>query len=85
MAARTRGDIEVALPENLVQKNETETLLFEARAASDTDENIPADRILIRKGEDTLPLLLPPGMFRLDVFDSEGNAETPIFIKLTAP
>ena len=82
---RARGDIDVALPEDWVRKNETEALLYEARPVAAPDKNVPTDRILIRKGEDTLPLLLPPGDYRLDAFDSDGNAETPVIIAVTQP
>jgi len=82
---RARGDIEVALPEAWVQKNKTKTLLFEARPISAPDEDVPSDRILIRESEETLPLLLPPGDYRVNAFDNEGDAETPVEITVSKP
>jgi hypothetical protein len=51
--------------------------IVEARHADEPDVAIPVDRLLLRAGE-SLPLVLPPGTFRLTV-TAEGSAESKAF------
>lgn len=64
------GDIEVEIPEAL--RSETQVVIVEARVEGATSETVPADRILIRPHE-SIPLLLPPGRYRLDAFVPGGR------------
>jgi len=47
-----------------------EAAIYEARAESEPDTAVPFDRLLLRPGED-LPLLLPPGRYRVTVWTAK--------------
>jgi hypothetical protein len=51
-----------------------ENVLIEARLAGAEPDIVPADRILLRPGE-ALPLLLPPGRYRVEGFTQAGPIE----------
>jgi len=60
------GDKFVEIPAEL--RRPSEASIYEARLASDPDTAVAVDRILVRPGEDDMPLLLPPGRYRLSVW-----------------
>jgi hypothetical protein len=67
---RDTGHQEVELPRAF--RPVAEPTVVEARFANEPDEAVPADRILVRPGED-VPLLLPPGDFRIEAWTSSSG------------
>ncbi len=59
----------------------TERAIVEARFANEPNEAVPVDRLLLAPGED-VPLLLPPGKFRVTVFFEGGNNEEEFLINV---
>jgi len=59
----------------------TERAIVEARFADEPNEAVPVDRLLLAPGED-VPLLLPPGQFRVTVFFEGGNYEEGFLINV---
>jgi hypothetical protein len=49
-----------------------EAAIYEVRLESEPDGAVPVDRLLVRTGED-LPLLLPPGRYRLAVWTTKAR------------
>lgn len=72
---RLAGHREVALPRDLQQIEKA--TIFEARNADEPDEAVPVDRILVRPGEN-IPLLLPPGRYRVESWTEEDGWSAPI-------
>lgn len=64
------GDIKTPIPPGLLPT--TEPLLIEARPLDAPVDTVAIDRVLLRPGE-ALPLLLPPGRYRLDVTTASGD------------
>ncbi len=64
------GDKLVPLPESLL--NISEPTIFEARPRDAFVDTVPTDRLLLAPGE-RLPLLLPPGDYRIDMLTPEGR------------
>ena len=67
------GDKLAAVPSQFI--NMAERVMVEARPEGASLESVPIDRILLFPGE-KLPLLLPPGRYRVDGFVSAGRIET---------
>lgn len=59
----------------------TERVIVEARFADEPIEAVPVDRLLLAPGED-VPLLLPPGQFRVTVFFEGGDNEEEFLINV---
>ncbi len=57
--------------------NPSEATIWEARYANEPDEAVAVDRVLVRSGE-TLPLLLPPGRFRVEGWTQTDGWSAPI-------
>lgn len=75
---RAIGDIATPVPANLIPKDGA--VIIEARLADETLDIVPTDRVLLRSSE-YLPLLTPPGRYRLDAFTPEGPLNTaPVFV-----
>lgn len=66
---RAIGDIDVPVPEAFLDANER--VVVEARAPDDPADEVPVDRLLLYPGE-SLPLLLPPGRWRLTGWRQDG-------------
>lgn len=76
------GDQVVEMPRIFLEV--AEPLMVEARAAAHDEilATVPLDRVLLFPGED-LPLLLPPGKYRLDAFTRGGRlAVDPVNIEV---
>ncbi len=71
------GDVVTPLPAALLPKGEP--LLIEARLVDAPMDTVAIDRLLLRPGE-ALPLLLPPGRYRLDVSNAKGELTMPSVI-----
>lgn len=69
------GQRAVAVPPALTLA--TQNTIIEARIASEPDEAVPVDRLLLRPGE-TLPLLLAPGRYRVESWTRELGWSTPV-------
>jgi hypothetical protein len=64
-----RGQRFAEIPRAL--KRADERVIYEARYASEPDDAVPADRILVDPGED-IPLLLTPGRYRVRAWTQDG-------------
>jgi hypothetical protein len=67
---RALGDVETPTPKKFLGR--TKAVIVEARPAGASLAIVPTDRILERPGE-SLPLLLPPGHYRIDGFTIAGR------------
>jgi hypothetical protein len=67
---RAIGDVAVKVPEAF--KVETGRIVIEARKPGQSIDEVPADRIVLYPGE-SIPLLLPPGEWRLIAWDERGQ------------
>jgi hypothetical protein len=75
-----QGDIPTPVPTKLLPT--TGAIVIEARPIGAPIDTVPADRLMLRPGE-VLPLLLPPGRYRLDTATSEGPlASAPIVVNV---
>ena len=61
---RSRGDIAVDIPAELLPKAPGAAHVVEARIAGEPEGAIPMDRVLVRTGED-VALMLPPGDYEV--------------------
>lgn len=66
---RAIGDVDVAVPDAF--RDADERIVVEARAPEDPADEVPIDRLLLYPGE-SLPLLLPPGQWRLTGWRKDG-------------
>lgn len=66
---RAIGDIDVPVPEAFLDADER--VVVEARAPDDPADEVPVDRLLLYPGE-SMPLLLPPGRWRLTGWREDG-------------
>lgn len=66
---REIGDRDVAIPASL--RPDAEMVIVEARDMNQPDSAVPMDAVLARPGED-IPLLLPPGRYRLSAYTKGG-------------
>ena len=64
---RKIGDIDAAIPSSFLGFEEP--VIIEARLKNQLDVAVPMDRLLLRKGESNIPLLLPPGRYRVEAFN----------------
>ncbi len=72
---------DIAVPESL---RPVEGLaIIEARRAGDGDEVVPIDRLLLQPGEDSIPLILPPGEYVVAAFNGEGLVAGPMNLSVT--
>lgn len=66
---RQLGDREVAVPEGFL--GHAEPVILEVRREGETSLAVPEDRLLLLPGEN-LPLMLPPGRYRLEGWTRSG-------------
>lgn len=79
---RRRADTrDIAVPDSL--RPADGLAIIEARRAGDGDQVVPIDRLLLRPGEDSIPLILPPGEYVVAAFDGEGLAAGPVDLSVT--
>lgn len=62
--------------------NADSPVLVEARRAADPDLAVPEDRVMLLPG-DNLPLLLPPGDYRIEAWTREGSLSAAIPVNVT--
>lgn len=65
------GDKEVEIPPQFL--GHSEPILIEARTPDQPGNAVPIERLLLRPGEQEIPLLLPTGIYRIEAFNSDGN------------
>lgn len=65
-------------------KKPDERVIYEARYASEPDDAVPADRILVDPGED-IPLLLAPGRYRVRAWTQDGAWTRSLPLTVAAP
>lgn len=62
--------------------NADSPVLVEARRVGDPDLAVPEDRVMLLPGDD-LPLLLPPGDYRIEAWTREGSLSAAIPVNVT--
>lgn len=77
-SAETR---DIAVPDSL--RPAAGLVIIEARRTGDGDEVVPIDRLLLHPGEDSIPLILPPGDYVVAAFNSEGLVADPVNLSVT--
>lgn len=77
---RAIGDVEVPVPERF--QPDDQRVLIEARAPDQPADEVPVERLLLYPGE-SLPLLLPPGIWRLSGWTADGRLGDPIDIEVS--
>jgi hypothetical protein len=75
---RAVGDVEVPVPEAL--RSDDQRVIVEARAPQEAFDEVPVDRLLLYPGE-SLPLLLPPGRWRLTAWTGDGALGDPVVVE----
>jgi len=68
---RDLGDKEVNIPQKVLSA--TEPILIEVRTLEQPVSAVPVERLLVRPEEHDIPLLLPPGEYRIEAFNSNGK------------
>lgn len=58
--------------------------IYEARFANEPDDAVPVDRVLVDPGED-IPLLLPPGRFKVRGWTASGGWSENVTVTVAAP
>ena len=79
---RALGDIDTAIPARFMGLEVP--VIVEARHPDEPDLAVPEDRVLILPGESDIPLLLPPGDYRVEAFTKNGPVAGPVSIKVAA-
>lgn len=77
-SAETR---DIAVPDSL--RPAEGLVIIEARRTGDGDEVVPIDRLLLRPGEDSIPLILPLGDYMVAAFNGEGLVAGPVSLSVT--
>lgn len=75
VSARDSGETHVTVPLAFASKDQP--VLVEARRAGDPALAVPEDRLLLLPG-DRLPLLLPPGHYRIEGWTKNGPLSEPV-------
>lgn len=74
---RSIGDRDVAIPEAF--RGHGEPVILEVRREGETPLAVPEDRVLLLPGDD-LPLLLPPGRYRIEGWTRAGALAGPVVV-----
>lgn len=74
-SAKDSGEAAVTVP--AVFEPQQDPVLVEARRAGDPVLAVPEDRLLLLPG-DRLPLLLPPGHYRIEAWTKDGPVSEPV-------
>lgn len=73
-----------AVPAPRALASAAEPIIIEARFVSEPDNAVPADRVLLRPGED-IPLLLAPGRYRIEAWTQSAGWLSAIDIAVDHP
>ncbi|MEZ5945261.1 MAG: hypothetical protein R3C13_09035 [Hyphomonas sp.] len=76
---RRAGDVAVDMPDAF--QTSRLPLIVEARRVGEPAGTVPEDRLLLRPGE-VLPLMLPPGDYRLEAWTKNGEYAAPQSIRV---
>ncbi|MFN3313418.1 MAG: hypothetical protein ACK46Q_08120 [Hyphomonas sp.] len=72
---RQLGDREIAVPAAFLSQDQT--VIVEVRREGETPLAVPEDRLMLRPGE-ALPLMLPPGRYRIEAWTRNGPLAAPV-------
>lgn len=72
---RQLGDREIAVPAAFLGQDAI--VIVEVRREGETPLAVPEDRLMLRPGE-TLPLMLPPGRYRIEAWTRNGPLAAPV-------
>lgn len=80
VSRRARSDTPVALPDTFLTQDRP--VLVEARRLNEPDLAVPEDRLLLLPG-DRLPLILPPGEYRIEAWTRDGPLNAPVRVQVS--
>jgi hypothetical protein len=80
---RAIGDVDTPVPAAFLEKDVP--VIIEARRPGEPDLAVPDERLLLLPGETDIPLLLPPGTYRVEAFTQKGKIGDPVIIEVAAP
>ena len=80
---RALGDIDTAVPPEFL--SHTEPVVIEARRSGETALSVPEDSLYLLPGETDIPLLLPPGTYRVEAFTKTGKVGAPVTLTVANP
>ena len=80
---RALGDIDTPVPAAFLGLDEP--VIIEARRPGEPDLAVPEERLLLLPGETDIPLLLPPGTYRVEAFTKTGRVGAPVTLKVASP
>ena len=80
VSGRARSDTSVALPDTFLTQDRP--VLVEARRLNEPDLAVPEDRLLLLPG-DRLPLILPPGEYRIEAWTRDGPLNAPVRVQVS--
>ena len=72
---RQLGDRAIAVPAAFLSQDKT--VIIEVRREGETPLAVPEDRLMLRAGE-ALPLMLPPGRYRIEAWTRNGPLAAPV-------
>jgi len=78
-SGRSEGETAVTVPPALLSPDLP--VLIEARRTGDPDLAVPEDRLMLLAG-DALPLILPPGEYRLEAWTRIGPVAGPVMVQV---
>lgn len=78
-AGRLAGEFVVEVPDTLL--GNSAMVLVEARRSGDPDAAVPEDRLMLFPG-DRLPLILPPGDYRIEAWTRNGPVAAPVAVRV---
>lgn len=79
LSGRSEGETSVTVPPALLSPDLP--VLIEARRTGDPDLAVPEDRLMLLPG-DALPLILPPGEYRLEAWTRIGPVAHPVMVQV---
>ena len=79
---RTVGDIDTPVPAAFL--GHSEPVIIEALRPEDPDLAVPVERLLLLPGETDIPLLLPPGTYRVEALLKTGKVGGAVTIDVAA-
>ena len=80
---RALGDIDTPVPAAFLGLDEP--VIIEARRPGEPDLAVPDERLLLLPGETDIPLLLPPGTYRVEAFTKTGKVGAPVTLTVANP
>ena len=79
-SGREQAESLVSLPMAFLAKDKP--VLVEARRVGDPDLAVPEDRLMLLPG-DRMPLILPPGDYRIEAWTRSGPVAAPVTVEVT--